>query len=56
MREYHAQRRIEITKLINEQIPIRTINLDKEFNLQSILDDDDERQGDEGHQTQYFWP
>src|SRR5437762_10143797 len=46
MREYQvAQRRIEITKLINEQISIRTINLDKEFNLQSIFDDDEERQG-----------
>ena len=42
MREYQvAQRRIEITKLINEQISIRTINLD----LQSIFDDDEERQG-----------
>ncbi|PKY55728.1 hypothetical protein RhiirA4_505150 [Rhizophagus irregularis] len=36
-----AQRRIEITKLINEQIPIRIINLNKEVNQ---LDDDDEHQ------------
>ncbi|GET51458.1 hypothetical protein GLOIN_2v1828103 [Rhizophagus irregularis DAOM 181602=DAOM 197198] len=41
-REYQvAQRRIEITKLINEQIPIGTINLNKEVNQ---LDDDDEHQ------------
>ncbi|PKK76575.1 hypothetical protein RhiirC2_813548 [Rhizophagus irregularis] len=33
IREYQvAQRRIEITKLINVQIPIGTINLDKELN------------------------
>ncbi|PKC62660.1 hypothetical protein RhiirA1_464852 [Rhizophagus irregularis] len=45
MREYQvAQRRIEITKLINEQIPIEIINLDKELNQQSILDDDEEHQ------------
>ncbi|PKK56761.1 hypothetical protein RhiirC2_799331 [Rhizophagus irregularis] len=36
-----AQRRIEITKLINEQIPIRTINLNKKINQ---LDDDDKYQ------------
>ncbi|RGB22479.1 hypothetical protein C1646_776025 [Rhizophagus diaphanus] len=39
-----AQRRIEITKLINEQIPIGIINLDKEFNQQLIFDDE-EHQG-----------
>ncbi|PKY31894.1 hypothetical protein RhiirB3_449729 [Rhizophagus irregularis] len=38
IREYQvAQRRIEITKLINVQIPIGTINLDKELNQQPIL-------------------
>jgi hypothetical protein len=46
IREYQvAQRRIEITKLINEQIPIGTINLDKELNQQPILDDGEEHQG-----------
>lgn len=46
MREYQvAQRRIEITKLINEQIPIGTINLDKEDDQQPILDGDEEHQG-----------
>ncbi|PKY42279.1 hypothetical protein RhiirA4_456041 [Rhizophagus irregularis] len=46
IREYQvAQRRIEITKLINVQIPIRTINLDKELNQQPILDDGEEHQG-----------
>ena len=39
-----AQRRIEITKLINEQVPIGIINLDKEVSQQLILDDDDEHQ------------
>ena len=44
-REYQvAQRRIEITKLINEQVPIGIINLDKEVSQQLILDDDDEHQ------------
>jgi len=42
IREYQvAQRRIEITKLINEQIPIGTINLDKELDQQPILDDEE---------------
>lgn len=46
IREYQvAQRRIEITKSINVQIPIGTINLDKELNQQPILDDGEEHQG-----------
>ncbi|PKY31990.1 hypothetical protein RhiirB3_449879 [Rhizophagus irregularis] len=46
IREYQvAHRRIEITKLINNQINIRTFNLDKGLDQQSILDDDDEPQG-----------
>jgi hypothetical protein len=46
IRKYQvAQRRIEITKLINNQINIGTFNLDKELDQQSILDDDDEPQG-----------
>ena len=46
IREYLvAQRRIEITKSINVQIPIGTINLDKELNQQPILDDGEEHQG-----------
>ncbi|PKC54671.1 hypothetical protein RhiirA1_476867 [Rhizophagus irregularis] len=46
IREYQvAHRRIEITKLINNQINIGTFNLDKGLDQQSILDDDDEPQG-----------
>ena len=42
IREYQiAQRRIEITKLMNDQIRIGTINLDKEFDQQSISDDNE---------------
>ena len=49
IREYQvAQRRIEITKLINGQIPIGTINLDKELNQQPILDDDEHQSNPDG--------
>ncbi|CAB4442450.1 unnamed protein product [Rhizophagus irregularis] len=42
IREYQiAQRRIEITKLINNQIRIGTFNLDKELTQRLILDDDE---------------
>jgi hypothetical protein len=42
IREYQiAQRRIEITKLINNQVRIGTFNLDKELTQQPILDDDE---------------
>ena len=45
IREYQvAQRRIEITKLMNDQIHIGTFNLNKELNQQPTLDDDDESQ------------
>ncbi|PKC54794.1 hypothetical protein RhiirA1_505402 [Rhizophagus irregularis] len=45
IREYQvAQRRIEITKSINDQIHIGILNFDKELNRQPILDDDDESQ------------
>jgi hypothetical protein len=45
IREYQvAQRRIEITKSINDQIHIGILNFDKELNQQPILDDDDESQ------------
>ncbi|POG66794.1 hypothetical protein GLOIN_2v1801857 [Rhizophagus irregularis DAOM 181602=DAOM 197198] len=46
IREYQvAHRRIEITKLINNQINIGIFNLDKGLDQQFILDDDDEPQG-----------
>ena len=40
-----AQRRIEITKLINNQINIRTFDLDKELDQQPILDDNEQLDG-----------
>ena len=42
-----AQRRIEITKSINNQIQIGVFNLDKEFNQQSILDNELQNDSDE---------
>ncbi|GES82257.1 hypothetical protein GLOIN_2v1810931 [Rhizophagus clarus] len=39
-----AQRQIDITKSINDQIHIGILNFDKEINQQPILDDDDESQ------------
>jgi len=42
IREYQiSQRRIEITKSINNQIHIGSFNLDKELDQQPILDDDE---------------
>ncbi|PKK57166.1 hypothetical protein RhiirC2_721402, partial [Rhizophagus irregularis] len=42
IREYQiSQRRIEITKLINDQIQIGIFNLDKELTQQPVLDDDE---------------
>ena len=48
IREYKiAQRRIKITKSINNQIQIGVFNLDKEFNQQSILDNELQNDSDE---------
>ncbi len=49
IREYQiAQRRIEITKLINNQIYIGTFNLNKELTQQPILDDDEFQENSDG--------
>ena len=49
IREYQiAQRRIEITKSINNQIQIGLFNLDKELNQQPILDDDELQDDSDG--------
>jgi hypothetical protein len=47
IREYQiSQRRIEITKLINDKVYIGTFNLDKELTQQPILDDEFQENSD----------
>ncbi|RGB38961.1 hypothetical protein C1646_755055 [Rhizophagus diaphanus] len=49
IREYQvAQKWVEITKLINYQVHIGTFNLDKEFDQQPILDDDEYQENPDG--------
>ena len=49
IREYQvAQRRIKITKLINNQIQIGTFNLDKELDQQPILDEEESQDNTDG--------
>ncbi|GES86278.1 hypothetical protein GLOIN_2v1801857 [Rhizophagus clarus] len=49
VREYQiAQRRIEITKLINNQIQIGVFNLDKDITQQPVLDEDEFQENSDG--------
>jgi len=49
IREYQiAQRRIEITKSINDQIQIGTFNLNKELDQQPILDEEESQDNTDG--------